>query len=97
MGTAMEPTPVDLDEGHTLTKLPRPLPGGSYTVESLGRWIDRLMGDGRIRREAALRLEPLLVDETEMDPDPEPAQIPEPVPEGTEPISSGEGPPAERR
>ena len=31
-------------------KLPRPVPGGTDHLESLGRFIDNLMGDARMRR-----------------------------------------------
>ena len=97
MGAAMEPTPVELDEDRSRTKIPPPITGATYTVQSLGRWVDRLMGDDRVRREAAAALAPLLAGETEMGPDPEPAQIPEPVPGGTEPIARGDAPLEERR
>jgi hypothetical protein len=34
-------------------RIPRPVVGGSYDVESLGPIVDRLMGDRRVRERAA--------------------------------------------
>jgi hypothetical protein len=45
---------VDVEEA----KIPRPFPGGSYTIQSTGGWVDRLMGDRKARAEAAEYLEP---------------------------------------
>jgi hypothetical protein len=58
------------------TKIPPPLAGGTYRVQSLGRWVDRLMGDDRIRRDVEAALAPLIADETETTPDPEPVRDP---------------------
>lgn len=65
------------------SRIPRPVPGGTGHIESLGRWIDDLLGDARDRRKAAAALEPLLLKEEEMPPDPEPSEAPPPVPDGT--------------
>jgi hypothetical protein len=63
-------------------KIPRPIPGGTYSEQSLGRWIDRLMGAERHRRAADRALEPLFAaEETKL---PEPVEVPEPLPGGTD-------------
>jgi hypothetical protein len=54
-------------------------------------------GEVRIRRQVEASLAPLLADETEGTSDPSPAEIPEPVPGGTEPVTKGGNPPSERR
>lgn len=77
-------------------RLPRPVPGGNEAIESLGRFIDNLMGDARMHRAAKRELEPLLLKEEEMEPDPEPLDLPEPVPGGTEETTRG-GRPGEQR
>jgi hypothetical protein len=82
-----EPSPVTI---------PRPLEGGSYSVESMGRFVDRLLGHDRAVREAAEHIEPLLARQEDMPADPQPNQIPEPIPGGSEPITRGEEPPTER-
>ena len=78
-------------------KIPRPYPGGSYTIQSMGRWVDRLMGDRKARAEAAEFLEPFLMREDDLPANPEPADIPEPVPGGSEPITRDDEPAGERR
>jgi hypothetical protein len=77
--------------------IPRPFPGATYAVQSLGRWVDGLMGDRKARADAAARLEPLLMREEEAAPEPEPASIPDPIPGGSEPITRGDDPTGERR
>jgi hypothetical protein len=52
--------------------LPPPRPNGAVHYESLGRFIDNLMGDARIRRRAREKLEPILLRPEEMPPDPPP-------------------------
>jgi hypothetical protein len=97
MGATVQPI-SDLDDPeYAKIKIPRPVPGGSYSVESLGRWVDRLMGDARARREAAARLEPLFMSEDEAVLEPPPVQIPPPVPGASEPVTKGDDPPAEYR
>lgn len=97
MERATEETHVRWDTPRTSEEIPPPLAGGTYRVQSLGRWVDRLMGEDRIRREVDAALAPLIADETEVSPEPEPVEIPEPVPGGTEPITKGGDPPAEQR
>jgi hypothetical protein len=74
------------------TRVPRPYPGGSYPIQSLGRWVDRFMGDRKARADAAARLEPFLMRAEDGPAEPEPASIPEPVPGGSEPITKGDAP-----
>ncbi|MGH2595190.1 MAG: hypothetical protein ACRDH7_04425 [Actinomycetota bacterium] len=80
-----------------VAKLPRPLEGGSYSVESLGRIVDGLLGHERAARGSAERLEPFLMRREDMPADPEPAQIPEPLPGGSEPATKSDDPSGERR
>ena len=87
MERAMERSTSEPD---TVAKIPRPYPGGDHAIQSMGRWIDRLMGDRRARTIAAELVEPLLMDRDESLADPEPAEIPEPVPGGSEPITRGD-------
>ncbi|MGH9197735.1 MAG: hypothetical protein ACRD1T_18580 [Acidimicrobiia bacterium] len=61
--------------------LPPPVPGGTWHVESLGRWIDNLLGDARIRRRVEAELRPHFLREDEMPDDPPPAETPPPVPD----------------
>ena len=58
------------------SKVPRPYPGGSYTVQSMGRWIDQLMGDGKARVIAAERVEPFFMDRDYSLADPSPQRSP---------------------
>ena len=92
MGASVDRTSELAELEQPRTKIPRPVPGGSYSIESLGRWVDRLMGDTRARRGAGSRLEPLLMREDEDLPDPEAVEIPPPVPGGAEPITRDDRP-----
>ncbi len=65
------------------SKAPRPVPGGTMHLESLGRWVDDLLGDARTRRVVEEELEPLLLGEDEMPTDPPSSEPPPPVPDGT--------------
>jgi hypothetical protein len=90
-------------------KLPPPVPRGSESLESLGRWIDRALGDEEIRRDAgaSLPLEELLqahdaadggdAGSSESVGDPAPASPPAPVPGGNESITKGDNPAGEKR
>lgn len=90
---AMDPTTEELDQASwPLTKIPRPLSGGSYSVESLGHFLDKFLGDDKAAAEAAAQLEPFLMREEEMPPDPEPIDIPEPLSGATETINRDAGP-----
>lgn len=66
-------------------RIPRPYPGGSYTIQSMGRWVDRLMGDRKAGADAAEHVEPFLMARDESPADPEPAEIPEPEVSGWHP------------
>ena len=96
MGKPMEHSVIDAQDEWPETKIPRPYPGGSYSVESLGRWIDRLMGDDRAQAEAEAHLEPLLMKDEPMG-DPEPVDLPEPIPDATEIVTKGGDPEGESR
>lgn len=48
-------------------------------LESLGRWIDNLLGDERIHRAAHADLAPRLLREDEMPLDPPLSELPPPV------------------
>jgi hypothetical protein len=52
-------------------------------LESLGRWVDDLLGDTRTRRLVEQELETMLLSEDEMPTDPPPSEPPPPVPDGT--------------
>jgi hypothetical protein len=45
--------------------LPPPLPDASRKISSLGRWVDNLLGDARIRRAVDQELAPLFIPEEE--------------------------------
>jgi hypothetical protein len=56
--------------------LPPPVPGGTEYYESLGKWIDNLLGDERIRRRVDAELRPHYLREDEMPDDPPPEEAP---------------------
>jgi hypothetical protein len=93
---AKQETTNELEFPKGEAKLPRPVPGGTDHLESLGRFIDNLMGDARMRMAATRDLEPLLLEEDETSEDPHPVELPEPVPGGTEGIVRG-GNPGQKR
>lgn len=63
--------------------IPPPVPGGTGEVESLGRWIDNLLGDARIGRRVEAKLRPHYLREDELPDDPPAEEPPPPVPDGT--------------
>jgi hypothetical protein len=80
------------------TPIPRPLEDGSYDVESLGPFVDRLMGDHRVREAAARAIRVLVAeDEPSEEATEAPIEVPPPLPGGSEPITRGDDPPAEKR
>lgn len=93
---AKQETTNELEFPKGEAKLPRPVPGGTDHLESLGRFIDNLMGDARMRKAAERELEPLFLKEDEAPEDPPPVELPEPVPGGTEEIVRG-GKPGQKR
>ena len=56
-------------------KLPPEIEGGTIFYESLGRWIDNLMGDARYRRKAREELDAMFDVDYDYD-DPEPVSPP---------------------
>jgi len=94
--TAKQETTNELAFPKGEAKLPRPVPGGTDHLESLGHFIDNLMGDARMRKAAERELEPLFLKEDETPEDPPPVELPEPVPGGTEEIVRG-GKPRQKR
>jgi hypothetical protein len=80
MERAVEPSADAEEWDWPEVKIPRPRENGTYSIESLGRWIDKLMGSEKVRREAAEYLEPFLMKEEDMPPDPEPVEIPPTLP-----------------
>jgi hypothetical protein len=73
----------------TRVRLPQPVEGGTEHIESLGRFIDDLMGDSRrrerIRRESA----GMFMDDDKMSEDPPPSEPPPSVPDGTDVATRG--------
>jgi hypothetical protein len=88
---ATEPKKETAPDG---TRIPPPVPGGTGSHESLGRWIDDLFGDRRQRLATARELAPLFSQETPDDPPP--SEPPPPVPGGTQPVTRG-GKPGETK
>lgn len=85
---ADEPEPVPV-------KIPRPVPGGTMELESLGDFVDNLFGHARNRRKVERELEPFFLRDDEMPEDPPPEEAPPPVPDGTEHVTEGQRPPVE--
>jgi len=86
---------LEFDNMESKTKLPRPVPGGTEHIESLGRFIDNLMGDARIRKAVERELEPLYLKD-EAPEEPPPVELPEPVPGGTEEVAEGDQPESDK-
>ena len=82
--------------GRPTPNIPPPVEGGTEHLESLGRIVDRILGDERMRRRVR-RLNDELLRADDVPDDPEPAQAPEPVPGGTEPLTKDGDPPSELR
>ena len=74
------------------TRLPPPVPDGEFDLESLGRWIDNLMGAARDRRAADAALNPFQLRDEEVPEDPPPVEMPPPVPEGEDVMTRGADP-----
>jgi hypothetical protein len=68
----------------SMSLIPPPVPGGVDHLESLGPFIDRLLGDGRRRRAALKELAPLCLSGDDAPVDPEPVEPPPPLPDGTD-------------
>ena len=82
MGAKHQVEPSEQAEPDEL-RFPAPVPGGTMYLESLGRWIDNLLGDERIHRSAKQSLAPRYLGEDEAPQDPPPSEPPPPVPDGT--------------
>jgi len=54
---AKQETSSELEFPEGEAKLPRPVPGGTEHIESLGHFIDNLMGDARMRKAVDRELE----------------------------------------
>ena len=81
---ASEPTTEAPDDLAIRSRIPRPVEGGTEHLESLGRIVDNLMGDARLRRRVQAELDPLLLREDEMPEDPSPSEPPPAIPGGME-------------
>jgi hypothetical protein len=92
----MERSALSAEERDYRVKLPRPHPHGDFTVESMGRFVDRLMGHDRDAAEAEAALAHLWMSEEDMPEDPEPVEVPEPIPDADEPVRRGRWPGGER-
>lgn len=68
--------------------IPPPVPDGDYELESLGRFVDNLLGSARAHAAADRRMAQL-VGKTKAPEDPPPIEIPEPVPDGDDPFTDG--------
>ena len=70
-----------------------PVEGGTGTYASQGRFIDRLMGDRKIRAQARREVDELVLRSQEgveeLPEDPPPVKLPPPVPGGTGSASKG--------
>jgi len=85
--------PVEVQE----TRMPPPVPGGTMYLESLGRWVDNLMGDERTHRTAERELAPRYLQQEQVPQDPPPSEPPPPVPDGTGTSTRGGRPGGRRR
>lgn len=95
----MASEPKTNDQGDTVlaTRSPRAVEGGTEHLESLGRFVDDLMGDSRLRARIRTESEPLVLREDEMPEDPPASEPPPPVPGGTEDVTKGRRPEGEQR
>ena len=93
---ATEPT-IDERLESEPARIPRRVEDGTEYLEGLGRFIDDLFGDSRLRARTRAELEPFLMKEEEMPEDPAPSEPPPPVPGGTEDFTRGGKPGPERR
>ena len=93
----MDPAAYDEREeaGPAQVKLPPPYPDADYFHESLGRFVDRLMGHERDAKKAEAALAPLFMKEEDMPDDPAPVEILEPIPNADEEVTRGRDLPME--
>ncbi len=78
-------------QGPEPARMPPPVPDGIEYMESLGRWVDNLLGDARIQAAADREIAESGGD-TAAPPDPPPAEPPPPVEDGNDVISRGADP-----
>jgi hypothetical protein len=89
----MEKVVRDASEGEpSEVRIPPPYALGEERHESLGHFVDRLMGHERDAREADAALANLLIREEDVPEDPEPVEIPDPIPDADEPVKRGRHP-----
>lgn len=74
---------------HKRMMIPPPVPDGEDHLESLGRFVDNLLGNARVWAAADRNLA-RIVGKAEAPDDPPPVEIPEPVPEGDETFTEGQ-------
>ncbi len=96
----------DSKPGKATTTLPPPVPGGSESVESLGTFVDWLLGDKRARKDAEAFVSSWLASEADQQNGsdssggqdaPSPSAPPPPVPGGNESVTKGGNSPGEKR
>jgi hypothetical protein len=82
------------DHGTDRVHVPAPIEDGSYDVEALGPFVDRLIGDHRVRSIAAGAIRAAGAEtEPAEEADDASIEVPAPVPGGNEPVTR-EGPAA---
>lgn len=59
---------VDQEEEREGFALPPAVPGGTMHLESLGSFIDNLMGDRKMRRKAAEKISKIVIERDPQDP-----------------------------
>jgi hypothetical protein len=91
MSEAAEPATVEQLEPSE-GRLPPPVPGGTGFVESLGRWVDKLLGADRDHRRVVAEMRPQYLRDDEIPDDPPPEEPPPLVPDGTGTVERGKGP-----
>lgn len=69
--------------------IPPPVQDGDDHLESLGRFVDNLLGDARDQAAADDQVS-RIVGKAESPDDPPPVEIPEPVPDGDETFTEGQ-------
>lgn len=88
---------IDEQDDIVPSRIPQPVEGGTEYLESLGRFIDDLMGDSRRQHATDRESASLFLRDDEMPEDPEPSEPPPPVPGGNEDVTRGAKPGSERR
>jgi hypothetical protein len=81
--------PPVADRAESTTLVPAPVSDGTDHLESLGSFIDGVLGDRRIRRAVESEMTSMVLAGPDAPVDPEPVQPPPPVPGGTDTESRG--------